>query len=99
MGGFFTDFMEGVFNMADAFGKAFSGIAAGGFVEVRLNGIAKATWPLTAITGGIGSVGGDSTLIPLASADVISLWITSNSGAVTPVLSSTQSRMSIMLRG
>ena len=31
MGGFFTYFMEGVFDMADAFGKAFSGIAAGGF--------------------------------------------------------------------
>ena len=31
MGGFFADFMEGVFDMADALGKAFGGIAAGGF--------------------------------------------------------------------
>ena len=31
MGGFFTDFMERVFDMADALGKAFGGIAAGGF--------------------------------------------------------------------
>ncbi len=31
LGRFFTDFMEGVFDMADALGKAFSGIAAGGF--------------------------------------------------------------------
>jgi len=31
LGGFFTYFMEGVFDMADAFCKAFSGIAAGGF--------------------------------------------------------------------
>ena len=31
LGGFFTYFMEGVFDMADAFCKAFGGIAAGGF--------------------------------------------------------------------
>jgi len=31
LGGFFTYFMKGVFDMADALGKAFGGIAAGGF--------------------------------------------------------------------
>ena len=31
LAGFFTYFIEGVFDMADAFCKAFSGIAAGGF--------------------------------------------------------------------
>jgi hypothetical protein len=84
---------------ADVYVTAASGIASGGFVEVRLNGTAKATWPLTSINGTNGSVGGDSTLMPLASGDVLSLWVTANTGSIDPFLSSTQSRMSIMLRG
>lgn len=84
---------------ADVYVTASSGIASGGFVEVRVNGAARATWPLTSINGTNGSVGGDSTLMPLSSGDIVTLWITANTGSASPVLAATQSRMSIMLRG
>jgi hypothetical protein len=84
---------------ADIYVTAASGIASGGVAEVRVNGTARATWPLSAINATNGSVGGDSTLLAMASGDVLTLWVTANTGSSTPVLLAAQSRMSLMLRG
>jgi hypothetical protein len=83
---------------SDIYLTAASGIASGGVVEVKVNGTAKATWPLTALNATNGSVGGDSTLLPLANGDIVTIWVTANTGAVSPSLLASQSRMSVMLR-
>jgi len=84
---------------ADVYVSAASGIAAGGFVEVRVNGTGRATWPLASINASNASAGGGSTLLALENGDVLTLWVTANTGSVSPVLSSGQSRMSVLLRG
>lgn len=78
---------------------AASGIASGGVAEVRVNGTSRATWPLSAINATNASGGGQSILLPLASGDVVAMWVTANAGSVTPELLAAQSRMSLMLRG
>lgn len=67
-------------------------------VELKVNGVVKATWPFVLYNGSNISTGGNTILIPLTAGDVVSLWVTANAGATSPSLLSAMSRMAVMLR-